>query len=155
VPIPVAPPQSLTRREIDEVLEAEKEGAVFLLTTGEPDSRGSRAIQEAHGLALAPRPLGTDTSSDIGASRREREKVPRFLDAWPIVTASSERDPDTLPGVEVIYRHGEDVVALFRRVGKGGLLLISDTRFFSDGNVEDMSGFWPGNLAFIHDIFKR
>jgi hypothetical protein len=151
----VAPHLSLTRREIDEVLEAEKDGAVVLLTTGEPDSHGSRAILEAHGLALAPRPLGTVTSSDIGASRREREKVPRFLDAWPIVTASSERDPATLPGVEVIYRHGEDVVELFRRVGKGGLLLISDTRFFSDGNVEDMSGFWPGNLTFIHDIFKR
>ncbi len=40
-------------------------------------------------------------------------------------------------------------------MGKGGLLLISDTRFFSDMNVEDMSGFWPGNLAFIHDMFKR
>jgi hypothetical protein len=151
----VAPQRSFTRREIGELTKAEEEGAVVLLTTGEPDSRGSRPILEAHGLALAPRPLGTVTSADIGASRREREKAPRFLDAWPIVTASSERDPATLPGVEVIYRHGEDVVALFRRVGKGGLLLIADTRFFSDGNVEDMSGFWPGNLALIHDIFKQ
>ena len=40
-------------------------------------------------------------------------------------------------------------------MGKGGILIIADTRFFSDGNVEDMSGFWPGNLAFIHDMFKR
>ena len=60
-----------------------------------------------------------------------------------------------MPGVEVIYRQGDDVVALFRRVGKGGLLLISDTRFFSDMNVEDMSGYWLGNLALIHDLFKK
>jgi hypothetical protein len=57
--------------------------------------------------------------------------------------------------VEVIYRQGEDVIALFRRRGKGGLLLISDTRFFSDMNVEDTSGFWPGNLALIHDMFRQ
>ncbi len=55
----------------------------------------------------------------------------------------------------MIYRHGEDVVALFRRVGRGGLLLIADTRFFSDMNVEDMSGYWLGNLALIHDLFQR
>ncbi len=65
------------------------------------------------------------------------------------------RDPEKLPGVEVIYRRGDDVVALFRRVGNGGLLLISDTRFFSDMNVEDMSGYWLGNLALIHDLFKK
>jgi hypothetical protein len=126
-----------------------------LLNTGEPESSGARRLLEAHGLALVPRPMGTVTSADPAASRREREQRPRFFDAWPIVAADGEGDPAALPGVEVIYRHGNDVVALFRRVGKGGLLLISDTRFFSDMNVEDMSGFWPGNLALIHDMFKR
>ena len=55
------------------------------------------------------------------------------------------------------------VVLLTRRAHDSGgsrallaaLLLISDTRFFSDMNFEDMSGFWPGKLAFIHDLFKR
>ena len=101
-----------------------------------------------------PRPLGTVTPAEPNASRRERERQPRFLDAWPIV-AAGERDPATLPGVEVIYRQGDDVVALFRHMGQGGLLLISDTRFFSDMNVEDMSGYWLGNLALIHDLFKK
>ena len=151
----VAPQRSFTPGEVDELVKAEREGTVVLLTTGEPDSGGSRALLEAHGLALVPRPMGTVTSADIGASRRERESFPRFLDAWPIVAAGTEGDPAGLAGVDVIYRHGDDVIALFRRVGKGGLLLISDTRFFSDMNVEDMSGFWPGNLAFIHDLFKR
>jgi hypothetical protein len=151
----VAPQRSFNRREIEELLKAEEGGAVVLLNTGEPESSGSRRLLEAHGLALVPRPMGTVTSADPSASRREREQRPRFFDAWPIVAADGEGDPTALPGVEVIYRHGEDVVALFRRVGKGGLLLISDTRFFSDMNVEDMSGFWPGNLALIHDMFKR
>jgi hypothetical protein len=151
----VAPQRSFTHSEVDDLLKAEDSGAVVLLNTGEPDSAGSRGILKAHGLAIAPRPMGTVTSADTGASRRERERQPRFLDAWPIAAVDGEGDPAALPGVEVIYRHGEDVVALFRRMGKGGLLLVSDTRFFSDMNVEDMSGFWPGNLALIHDLFWR
>ncbi len=98
--------------------------------------------------------MGTVSAVDPTSSRREREQQPRFLDAWPIVSAAGA-DPTDLPGVEVIYRRGEDIVALFRRRGRGGLLLISDTRFFSDMNVEDVTGYWPGNLALIHDMFQR
>src|SRR5260370_1075211 len=82
------------------------------------------------------------------------ETPPQSLDPWPIV-ASDGGNPVELPGVDVVYRHGQDVVALFRRMGKGGLMLISDTRFFSDMNVEDTSGYWLGNLALIHDLFQR
>jgi hypothetical protein len=150
----VAPQKSFTRREVGELLRAEDDGAVVILTTGQPDSEGSRPLLAAHGLILAPRPMGTITPSEPTASRGERERQPRFLDAWPIV-ALGEKDPTTLSDVEVIYRHGDDVVALFRHMGKGGLLLISDTRFFSDVNVEDVSGYRVGNLALIHDLFKR
>ncbi len=150
----VAPQKSFTHREVAELLRAEEDGAIVILATGQPDSAGSRPLLEAHGLGLAPRPLGTVTPAEPMASRRERERQPRFLDAWPIVTAD-EADPAKLPGVQVIYRQGDDVVALFRRMGRGGFLVISDTRFFSDMNVEGMSGYWLGNLAFIHDMFQR
>ncbi len=150
----VAPQKSFTSREVEELLRAEKNGAVIILTTAQPDSAGSLPLLEAHRLALVPRPMGAVTSAEPMASRREREQQPRFLDAWPIV-AADVGDPAKLPDVEVIYRQGDDVVALFRRMGKGGLLLISDTRFFSDMNVEDMSGYWVGNLALIHDMFAR
>ncbi len=150
----VAPQRPFTSEEIALLLRAEEGGSVVLLVVGQPDSFGSRRLLDAHGLALLPKPMGTVTSAAPTASRREREQQPRFLDAWPIVTANGG-DPAGLPGVEVIYRHGEDVVALFQQRGQGGLLLIADTRFFSDMNIEDMSGFWPGNLALVHDMFRR
>jgi hypothetical protein len=150
----VAPQRSFSAREIDDLLDAEDRGGVVILSVGYPDSAASGGLLAAHGLALAPRPLGTVTAGEPTASRRERERHPRFLDAWPIVRVD-DGDPSLLAGVEVIYRQGEDVIALFRRRGKGGLLLISDTRFFSDMNVEDTSGFWPGNLALIHDMFRQ
>ncbi len=98
----------------------------MILTVGQPDAAGSRGLLDAHGLALLPRPMGTVSPVSPTASRRERESHPRFLDAWPIVAADG-RDLATEPGVEIIYRHGDDVIALFHRVGRGGLLLISDT----------------------------
>ena len=150
----VAPSGRSRVGEVNALLKAEERGAVVILTVGQPDSAGSQRLLDAHGFTLLPRPMGTVTPADPAASRREREMQPRFLDAWPIATLDG-RDPADLPGVEVIYRHGEDVVALFRRVGQGGLLLIADTRFFSDMNVEDMSGYWLGNLALIHDLFQR
>ncbi len=150
----VAPQRSFTASEVADLLNAEERGAVVILTVGQPDAAGSRRLLDAHGLALLPRPMGTVTPVSPTASRRERESHPRFLDAWPIVAADG-RDLATEPGVEIIYRHGDDVIALFHRVGRGGLLLISDTRFFSDMNVEGMSGYWLGNLALIHDLFQR
>ena len=150
----VAPQRSFTQAEVNDLMKAEERGTVVILTAGQPDSAGARPLIEAHGLALLPRPLGTITSAEPTASRVEREQHPRFLDAWPIETTDGG-NPVEVPGVENIYRHGRNEVALFRRVGKGGLLLIADTRFFSDMNVEDMSGYWVGNLALIDELFRR
>jgi hypothetical protein len=150
----VAPQKSLTASEVQDLLRAERDGTIVILATGQPEAAGSQRLLDAHGLALAPRPMGTVTPASPTASRREREQQPRFLDAWPIVT-TDHSDPEATEGVDVIYRHGGDVVVLFRRLGTGGLLLISDTRFFSDMNVEDTSGYWIGNLALIHDLFKK
>jgi hypothetical protein len=149
----IAPQRPFTRAEADDLLRFEDAGGVVLLAVGQPDSAASRPLFLAHGLDLASRPLGTVPSSGVDPGRRAREK-PRFLDAWPIVSTSGG-DLATVPGVDVLYRAGEDVVALFRRQGRGGLLFFSDTRFFSSMNIEDMSGHWVGNLALIHDVFRK
>ncbi len=155
----VAPQRSFNRGEVKELLKAEEGGTVVLLNVGQPDSAGSQRLLEAHGLGLVAQPLGTVTAAEPRRkeSRRgaKRARAPVSLDAWPIVAARDAGDPAALPGVQVIYKQGKETIALFCRKGHGGLVLISDTRFFSDMNVEDMSGFWPGNLALIHDMFKR
>lgn len=150
----VAPQRTFSGKEVEELMAAEEQGAIVLLAVGQPDSAGARPLLEAHGLALDPRPLGTVSDVGLRASRVEREQQPRFFDAWPIVAAGGG-SVDSLSDVEVIYRRGDDTLALFRRRGRGGLLLFADTRFFSDMNIEDVSGYWLGNLALIHDVFQR
>ncbi len=81
----VAPQRSFRVGEVNALLKAEERGAVVILTVGQPDAAGSKRLLDAHGFTLLPRPMGPVTPAEPLASRREREKQPRFLDAWPIV----------------------------------------------------------------------
>ena len=146
----IAPRRPFARGEVDDLIRLEEGGGVVILAVGHPDAGASRSLLSAHGLAIAARPLGTVPDAGDGAVEK-----PRFLDAWPIVADADGGDPARLPGVDVVYRDGADVVALFRRRGLGGLLLIADTRFFSSMNIEDVSDHRVGNLAMIHDLFRK
>ena len=152
----VAPQRRFTRAEVDDLLEYESRGGVVILATGQPDASAARPVLQAHRLALSDRPLGTVPNAQTKApgSEGQAKETPRFLDAWPVVTELGG-DPAVLPGAEVLYRDGDDVIALFQRRGRGGLLLIADSRFFATMNVEDTAGHRLGNLALIHDLFRR
>lgn len=149
----IAPQRSFTQSEVEDMLRFEEAGGVVLLAVGYPDSSASRPLLDAHGLHIEARPLGTVPDAAASSGERERER-PRFLDAWPIVSTSG-KDLATIPAVDVLYRAENDVIALFRKHGRGGLLFFADSRFFSSMNIEDTWGHWVGNLALIHDAFRR
>ncbi len=151
----IAPQRAFTRGEVEDLLRFEEAGGVSLIAVGYPDASASRTLLRTHGLDLVARPLGSvpRVPANVAGRRREQER-PHFLDAWPIISTSG-RDLAAIPEVDVLYRAEDDVIALFCKRGRGGLLLFSDSRFFSTMNVEDMSGFWVGNLALIHDVFRK
>jgi hypothetical protein len=149
----ISPRRTFTRGQIDDLLRFEQAGGIVVLAVGQPEASASRPLLAAHDLELAARPLGTVPHATAGRGRKEQE-TPRFLDAWPIVSITGE-DLTTALDVDVLYRFEDDTTALFRRRGRGGLLLFSDSRFFSSMNVEDVLGHWVGNLAFIHDVFRK
>lgn len=96
--------------------------------------------------------LGLDVSdSPLGAIPRQSDRDitgPRFVEAYPVNIRNA------VPGkCDVLYSYGDYPLVVFRHVGKGGLLLFSDPRYFSSQNIEGEWGFWPGNLALLHDIF--
>ena len=78
--------------------------------------------------------------------------VPRFMDPWPIVM----RDGSPVDkSCKVLFRKAGYVLALFRPFGKGGMVFISDSRFFSNQNIAGLWGYWPGNLKFLHHVFRE
>lgn len=146
----VAPQKAISLRQVSELEQFEQDGGIVLVAAGYPDLAGCRALLAAHDVSLAPRPLGTIPP---GSERRNKD-VPRFLDAYPIVAVDGTSIREN-QAVEILYEAGDDITAVFCRKGSGGLLLFADTRFFSSMNVEYMSTYRSGNLAFIHDVFQK
>jgi len=142
----VAPRREFTGGEVNDLLEYEKTGGVVMLAVGAPDAGPVAALLNAHGVRLHPTPLGR-TSSRTQDGRANKEE-PRFLDPWPIIAETDK--------VEVIYENGGNLLACFCKVGEGGLLLISDSRFFSATNVERYPVHkWEGNIRFVRGLFDK
>ena len=43
----------------------------------------------------------------------------------------------------------------FTSYGEGGLLLISDTQFLYNKNIETLYTLWPGNIKFLRNIISE
>lgn len=137
----VAPRRPLAPSQLRDLDEAMANGATVLALGSSPHARGLRSLLAAHGLAVAPASLGP-----IPPPARQQEHEPRFVDPSAILAAAGTT-------ARSLYRYGELDLAVAVPVGAGWLVVLGDTRFFSDGNVEGVWGWWGGNLRFIHDLF--
>jgi hypothetical protein len=150
----VAPRRRLSSAQLQDLLAYVRSGGLIILAAGAPDAEAVRPLLEALALEIEPSPLGR-----LPQGLQEREWEPRFLSAWPVLRRNLAGGTEAIAAsdaeVEVLYRHGEHVTALFRRSGRGGLLLFADSRFFSCRNIEDVSGYWRGNLFFLQEVLRR
>lgn len=146
----VAPKKIFSQKQVSELIAYERSGGVVIVAAGHPDASGVAPLLTAHGVSLAPEPLGTIPAG----SEKRNTQVPRFLDAYPIIGVDA-KDVHTNPAIDILYEVDGDVTAVFCANGEGGLLLYADTRFFSSVNVERESTYREGNLAFIHDTFRK
>ena len=44
---------------------------------------------------------------------------------------------------------------VFQPYGAGGLLVVSDSEFLLDENVESIYDYWPGNIIFLKHIIDE
>ena len=44
---------------------------------------------------------------------------------------------------------------VFVKQGKGGLLLISDSQYLLDKNIESIYDYWPGNIILLKNILDE
>ncbi len=141
----LAPSVPFSASEAEDVHLFMESGGVVLLEAG---------FRRRHLLQPLLLPLGLDLGSEpLGPLPRVRGRetdraTPRFPDAWPIVRLRND------PADVILFSQGNDVCALFRPVGPGGILLFSDDRFFAAFNVEDQELRWEGNLALLEAIAR-
>jgi hypothetical protein len=110
-------------------------GGTVLLACGYPHYRACRSLLDPLGLRIRGLPLGRFFD------RQAFGHPVSFVSAWPIVT----ENPDA--AVLCVYEDWPLIVAV--PVGRGRLVLIADSEFLQNRNVEDLEHHDPATIRFI------
>ncbi|MBN1672492.1 MAG: hypothetical protein JXR37_15735 [Kiritimatiellae bacterium] len=142
--VSVAPARAYTRSERRAIRAFIEGGGLFVLTVGDEDRLPARSLMEELGFGLGPNGTGDpafplDRPLPMGHFKApywmadEAPLYVRFHAAWP-VTCSEE-------GVQTIVNGKREFpVIVMRRLGKGKAVLIGDTGFAMNKNLEVESG---------------
>lgn len=147
----VAPTKRIEGTQLEELLDYEEAGGIVLVSAGYDHYPAVKSLLDRHRLALKNEPIGTATY--LPGDTPENRRYPRLYDAWPI-TSSNETKIEERDDVEILLGYGGEACIVFCPRGQGGLLLISDSRFFSTRNIENFPHFeWEGNVQFVRQLF--
>lgn len=131
--VSVAPTAAYDEVELDLLWEFMEGGGRVLLAVGFEDRAGSRSLLERAGLTIPHRPLGREPARVPGAS-----VTPSFFEAWPV-----------LGGDRTLVTVRDEPVVVTREVGQGRLVVIGDTDFLLNRNLEVEDGAILANVQFL------
>lgn len=159
--ISVAPAREFSKSEVATIKNFVESGGTFVLTVGYERVGPSEPLLNAFGFrvglvedaAIEPTPMGHFKAPYL-ESEGKRVYV-RFHAAWPVACS----DPNTRP---IAYGRDNRPVILMRRIGQGKVVLIGDTGFAMNKNLENESGapfeglrenaeFWRWFLTVLRD----
>ena len=79
------------------------------------------------------------------------QNEPRYVDSWPL---SFEMNLTTsyynFTWEDLTYH-----LVVFIKYEAGGLLIISDSQYLLDKNIESIYDYWPGNILFIKYLLNE
>lgn len=144
-----APTKTFSENDINLILKYMKGGGVVILATGFDDKTASMPLLNEFDLDIEELPLGPIPYVEEDLESYQTE--PRFVDSWPIV-GNFEEDNKFY---SITIADEEYVLMYFREYGKGGLLLISDSMYITDVNIETLYDYWPGNIQFLFTLIDE
>jgi hypothetical protein len=139
--ISIAPSRAFSLGERQAVEKFVKAGGIFILTVGYERSSGSQTLLKQFGFAFGsddqrePEPMGHFKAPYEESA--ERRVYVRFHAAWPIRCDNPSFAPEM---TNMVYGPQDRPVIIARRVGKGQVVLIADTCFAMNMNLENQSG---------------
>lgn len=133
----VAPAKTFSRAE-SAVYEAfVRQGGELFVCVGYEDAGGSADLLRRFGLRLRNLPLGA-----IGPEANDARI--HFLNAWPIAAEPAQ--------AKALCRQGDYPLIVVRRLGKGRIVLIGDSGFLLNRNLEMAEAFNPENIEFFRQL---
>jgi hypothetical protein len=134
-----APRQVLSSSETNDIKRLMERGGTVILGCGYLDSAGSRGLLESLGCRIGSVPYGRFFD------RQALGQPVSFMSAWPL-----DKFPDKARVLCATPDNQPLMVAV--PVGKGELVLIADTEFLQNRNLEGHKNHDPANTAFIKNL---
>jgi hypothetical protein len=138
----IAPSKPFSSSEEEVVNDFMGRGGILILSTGYEEKDHSEPILDSLKVALKNVPLAHFETEALGDTIR-------FAEAWPLdVYATEATEVCRYPGME-------DPVMVFIPRGRGGALVIGDSQFLLNDNLEGLHDWHTGNIMFLREFFER
>jgi hypothetical protein len=143
--ISFAPAKPFTEDERRMIVDWVKKGGIFICTAGYDRSAASRDLLADFGLYVDCQP-GEKVREPLGWFKApfldfgDYKPHVRFWAAWPLTWKRIEAQPDPQPLPGVALGPGDEPVILKRNFGEGKVVLVGDTNFAMNMNLEREGG---------------
>jgi hypothetical protein len=138
----IAPSRGFDRREMQTIDEFMEAGGLLIVSTGYEEKDASEDHFGRLGVRIENVPLAHFEVNIFG-------ETVRFAEAWPLEIS----DPKA-----VAVAHHPDypkpVMAFIPR-GAGGAIVIGDSQFLLNGNLEALEEWYVGNIMFLRELLAR
>jgi hypothetical protein len=145
VSIIIAPNEHYSAQEADQYREFVEDGGLLLISAGYKSADSMDLILKSFGLQIGDLPLGSfpwieQTHATMGQSIVSEENLrrywhrPKFMEAYPVLA-----DGDYKPIAWMRYNGNTYNLIILKEVGKGQVILIGDSRFLLNENLEQLS----------------
>jgi hypothetical protein len=139
----LAPTAAFSAEEVRFLQSYMTQGGVVILATGYDDKQASLPLLQAFNVDVEPIPLGPVPYVEENLSLYQNE--PRFVDSWPLSFPQAQAQSYYNFTWDNLTYH----LVVFLPWGVGGLVVIGDSRYLLDKNLESIYDYWPGNILFI------
>jgi hypothetical protein len=151
----IAPSKPFTKSEVRMLETYVKNGGRLILTVGWEERSASRRLLEAFDFRLEEIPLG-----NFRTNVPNTEEMAMFYAGWPVyptdaesLTIISATKPFTT--VEVLCGYDQYPVLSLRNYGKGKLVVVGDSAFLINKNLEMEETYFTDNVNFLRWLLTR
>jgi len=140
--IVIAPAKSFSGEELETIDSFVTSGGVLILSTGYEEKDASESLFDLFGVSVHNIPLAHFDIEQYGQTVHVSE-------GWPLEVSAAGATP--------ILQHpgSPDPVMVYVPRGKGGALIIGDSQFLLNSNLESLEEWHLGNILFLKEIFER
>jgi uncharacterized membrane protein len=138
----IAPSSPFTKKEIRWIKDFVNNGGILILTVGWEEREASLPLMDIFGYSIEHLPLAQFISMIPYANQKVR-----FFEAWPVVSRGAQS--------EVIAAYQKFPVVVKRTYGKGQVVVIGDSSFFWNKNLEMEESHIKENIEFLRWLFEN